>query len=140
MKHILLDTDVILDFYFDREPFSNQAAHVLALCEQKHIQGFITPVIISNVYYMLSKTAKHELVIEALVKLLHIVDVLDMNKQSVLAALHSSFRDFEDALQYEAAILHQTIDTIVTRNTKDFKRSKIAVLTPTEFLSSLKLF
>ena len=34
MKRVLIDTDVILDFFFDREPFSDDAAKVLSLCEQ----------------------------------------------------------------------------------------------------------
>ena len=60
MKRILIDTDVILDLFFDREPFSENAAKVLSLCEKKDIIGFVTPVIISNVYYLLSQKAKQE--------------------------------------------------------------------------------
>ena len=35
MKRVLIDTDVILDFFFDRKPFSDNAAKVLSLCESK---------------------------------------------------------------------------------------------------------
>ncbi len=35
MKRVLIDTDVILDFFFDREPFSDDAAKVLSLCESR---------------------------------------------------------------------------------------------------------
>lgn len=59
MQKALIDTDVILDFYFDRKPFSDNAEQVLALCESREIRGFITSVIISNVYYLLRKTATH---------------------------------------------------------------------------------
>jgi len=69
MTNILLDTDVILDFLFDREPFSENASKVLSLCESKEITGYITPVILSNVYYLLRKTARHEKVIETLKQL-----------------------------------------------------------------------
>lgn len=51
MDHVLIDTDVILDFFFDREPYSEYAAKVLNLCEEQKIKGFITPVAISNIYY-----------------------------------------------------------------------------------------
>ncbi|MFN6085832.1 MAG: PIN domain-containing protein, partial [Fluviicola sp.] len=44
MTKILIDTDVILDFFFDREPFSENAAKLLSLCESKEITGFVTPV------------------------------------------------------------------------------------------------
>ena len=63
MHKILVDTDVILDFFFDREPFSENAAKILSLCEMKKVTGYVTPVIVSNVYYLLRQTAKHEKVI-----------------------------------------------------------------------------
>ena len=53
MQKVLIDTDVILDFFFDRKPFSDNAAQILTLCELNQIKGFITSVIISNVYYLL---------------------------------------------------------------------------------------
>ena len=140
MKKILIDTDVILDFFLDREPFSENAAKILTLCESKQIKGFITPVIISNVYYLLSQKGKQERVIDKLKNLLLIVDVLIMNKNSILVALNSNFKDFEDALQNYAEEIDGEIDLIITRNTKDFKKSKLVVMHPEEFLKSLNTF
>lgn len=140
MKKILIDTDVILDFFLDREPFSENAAKILTLCESKQIKGFITPVIISNVYYLLSQKGKQERVIDKLKNLLLIVDVLIMNKNSILVALNSNFKDFEDALQNYAAEIDGEIDLIITRNTKDLKKSKLVVMHPEEFLKSLNTF
>ena len=56
MDSVLFDTDVLLDFFFDRTPSSNDVAKVLNLCEEKQIEGFTTPVIIANTYYLLRKT------------------------------------------------------------------------------------
>ena len=69
MDKILIDTDVILDFFFEREPFAENASKILSLCEKGIVKGFVTPVMISNVYYLLRKTAKHEKVIENLLVL-----------------------------------------------------------------------
>lgn len=134
MAKILIDTDVILDFFFDREPFSENAAKILSLCESKEITGFVTPVIISNVYYLLRQTAKHEKVIEKLKMLVSITDVLVINKDSILQALNSEFKDFEDALQNYSAELNKEIDIIITRNTKDYKNSSLGVMTPDNYL------
>jgi predicted nucleic acid-binding protein len=139
MKRILMDTDVILDFFFDRKPFSDFASEILSLCEENKIKGFVTPVILSNAYYLLRQTARHEKVIEKLTQLLSITDVLLMDNRVVLHALNSGFKDFEDALQYSSAIHDGTIDAIISRNVKDFKRSEIAVLTPDNFLATLKV-
>ena len=70
MHHILLDTDVILDFLFDRKPFSEDSAKLLSLCEKGEIKGFVTAIMLSNIYYLLRKSAKHEKVIESLKSLL----------------------------------------------------------------------
>jgi len=139
MKKILIDTDVILDFFFDRKPFSENSSIILSMCQRKHIHGFVTPVIISNSYYLLRRTAQHYKVIAKLKQLLTITDVLNMNKQVVENALNSDFKDFEDALQNFAAVSDGDIDVIVTRNVKDFKKSEIAVLTPESFLKLTKV-
>ena len=57
MTQILIDTDVILDFFFDRQPFAENASKIFSLSESKKIICFVTPVIISNVYYLLRQTA-----------------------------------------------------------------------------------
>lgn len=136
MNNVLIDSDVILDFFFDRKPFSENATLILSLCESGKIRGFITPVICSNVYYLLRQTAKHEKVIEKLSQLMTIIDVLIMDREVVLQALNSNFKDFEDALQNFAAIKSGEIEAILTRNVKDYTLSEISVFTPESYLNS----
>lgn len=134
MDKILIDTDVILDFFFDREPFSGFATEIFNLCESDQIKGYTTPVIICNVYYLLRKTAKHEIIIEKIKQLLNIIDITLMDKEVVLNALNAKFRDFEDALQNFSAIENGEIKIILTRNVKDYKKSKLAIFTPETYL------
>ncbi len=134
MENVLIDTDVILDFFFDREPFAEFATDVLNLCEENKLKGFITPVIVCNVYYLLRKTAKHEIVIERIKQLLTIIDILNINKEVVLDSLNSDFKDFEDALQNFSAIKNGKISIVLTRNIKDYKKSELAVMTPETYL------
>ena len=136
MDKALIDTDVILDFFFDRQPFSEFATEIFSLCESKKIKGFVTPVIYSNVYYLLRQTAKHEKVIDKLNQLLLITEVLPMDKEVVQNALNSGFKNFEDALQNFSAIRYGDIDVILTRNLKDFKKSEIGVLTPETYMKT----
>jgi predicted nucleic acid-binding protein len=139
MDQILIDTDVILDFFFDREPFSESAAQVLNLCEDHKIKGFVTPVIISNVYYLLRKIGKHDLIIDKIKQLLTIVDIIKMDKAVVFDALNSSFNDFEDSLQHFSAVENGKINIILTRNTKDFKKSTLAVMSPEMYLKGISI-
>ena len=63
MNKVMIDSDVLLDSFYDRKPHSEYANKILSLCESKRIQGFVTPVIMANVYYLLCKTASHQKVI-----------------------------------------------------------------------------
>jgi predicted nucleic acid-binding protein len=136
MKSVLIDTDVLLDFYLDRKPFSDDSLQLLLKCEQKQFRAYITPVIVANTYYILRRHATHHYVIERLQVLLNTIDVLAMDQKQVLAALESKFTDFEDALQYFSAVNSNKIDAIITRNMKDFKKSALPVFTPNEFLAT----
>ncbi len=137
MKRVLIDTDVILDFFIDRQPFSENASKILSLCENRIISGYVTPVILSNTYYILRQIASHYKVIEKLNQLLSITDVLTMDKSVVINALNSDFRDFEDALQNFTATKKGNVDVIITRNVKDFKTSEIGVLTPESYVRTV---
>ena len=139
MKRVLIDTDVILDFFFDRKPFSDDAAKILSLCESGKITGSVTSVIISNVYYLLRQTASHKKVVEKLIQLATFMEVIPTSRESVLQALNSGFTDFEDALQSFSAEADGRIDVIITRNTKDFKHSSLGVMTPEHYLMALSL-
>jgi predicted nucleic acid-binding protein len=134
MNKILLDTDVILDFLFDRKPWSDDASAIFTLCETGKITAFVTPVMLSNLYYILRKTASHRKVMEKLSALLSITDVLTMNREIVLQAIHSGFQDFEDALQHFSALQGGDVAIIITRNVNDYKTSSLAVKSPDSFL------
>lgn len=136
MKSVLIDTDVLLDFYLDRKPFSDDSLQLLLKCEQKQIRAFLTPVIVANTYYILRRHATHHYVVERLQILLNTISVLAMDQKQVLAALDSKFTDFEDALQYFSAVNSNKIDAIITRNIRDFKKSALPVFTPQEYLAT----
>ena len=133
MKNILIDSDVILDFFLHRQPFSDDAAYIFSDIELGKVNGFITPVIISNVYYLLRKFSSHNKVVKKLSQFMLLVDILHIDKQIIISALNSTFKDFEDALQNFASEQNGNIDTIITRNLKDYKKSNIAVLNPVQY-------
>ena len=137
MHHILIDTDVILDFLFDRKPFYDDSAKLISLCEKVEIKGFVTAIMLSYIYYLLRKFAKHEKVIESLKSLLLILDISVTDRQAVQNALDSDFKDFEDALQNFSAQMEKYITIIVTRNIKDYKTSSLSIMTPETYLKTL---
>jgi predicted nucleic acid-binding protein len=136
MDRILLDTDVILDLFLDRKSFGDDTAKILTRCELKEIAGFITPVIVNNVYYLLRKNSTSGKVIEKLKELMTIIGVVTMDKEIIMNALYSEFNDFEDALQHFSSLKSGKVNLIITRNIKDYKRSTLPVFTPENYIKS----
>ena len=139
MKDIYLDSDVILDVILDvsgiRESTFLDSIKVFNLMEKGEISCHTSTLVIANIYYHLKKFFGHQLAINFITDLLTQIDLLNTSKENVAKALHSDFRDFEDAIQYFCA-LENDIDCIITRNKKDFSKSSIPVYTPTEFLNT----
>jgi len=137
MINILIDSDVILDSLLNRQPFSSNSSKVLAQCESKNFQGFVTGLMIANIYYLLKKEHNSQRILEAIKQLLTFLDVLVIDKTIILQSIDSEFGDFEDALQNYSAESYSGINAIITRNIKDYKKSSLSVLTPEMFLKTL---
>ena len=64
-----------------------------------------------------------------------LVEVLPTEESAIFLSIRSEFHDFEDAVQYYTALAGNA-DVIVTRNLKDYTKSTIPVLTPSELLKT----
>jgi predicted nucleic acid-binding protein len=136
MDNIFIDSDVLLDLMLLREPFLSNSVAILKLCELKEINGFITPVILANTYYVMRRQFNDEHVRKSLKELLQIISIIQIYKSEIVEALDSNFKDFEDALQNYSAEASGKINIILTRNTRDYKHSKLVVMTPEGFMGS----
>lgn len=138
MKHVFLDTNVIIDFLANRKPFSLEAAQLFNYSFKKNISIYVAAVSYNNIYYILRQSCSHLQSIKILNELQEWTEVVDVSKEVIRKSLKSGFKDFEDAIQYNCAKAIGNIDCIVTRNTKDFKASSLPVLTPKEALTMIE--
>lgn len=138
MTDLFIDTDVIIDFIVDRQPFSEEAARVFTLVDQKKVKGYTSALCYSNLYYVLSRYAPHKKVISILNELSELLGILKVDQDIIKASLASEFKDFEDAIQYYTAQEYKKIDVIITRNIKDYKKSSLPVMTPETFMKTYK--
>ncbi len=138
-QSVFIDTDVVLDFLLDREPFSSFASVIFTYSEGNEIKAYISPITISNSYCILRKLASHNKVIDTLQKLLLVTNITTISKKDIVSALHSNFKDLEDAVQHFSAISHSNIDVLLTRNLKDYKNSEIPVMSPETYLKTFSL-
>jgi len=133
---VLIDTNVILDFVLNRVPFADGAAILFQHIEQQTFSAVVSASAITDIFYLLKKEKVDA--IAFLKDFLSAVDILGVDKTIIMYALYSGWSDFEDAVQAQVAI-ENSIDFIVTRNTKDYSKLKeIQVLTPTELLQRIR--
>jgi predicted nucleic acid-binding protein len=135
MIKAFVDSDVILDALLRREPFYLPAINLLDLAHDLKIELCVSSVAFVNVNYFLRKASLINR-IEHLVQLRSIIPIINVDGNIIDLALNSAFTDFEDAVQYYAAVSAKA-DYIITRNIKDYKYSTIPVLTAEHFLQTL---
>ncbi len=130
---ILFDTNIIIDVILKREPFYTDSRNALNKSDGDILEGFILASTLTDIYYICKKQLGHSATIEIIKNLVDSINILNVNRDTILLALHADFSDFEDAAQSASAELNQ-IDLIISRNTRDFSNSKITTQTPTAFL------
>lgn len=133
MEHIFVDTNIVIDLLAKRVPFYKEAQDLFTLSDKKEVQLHISSLTFANAYYAIVRHYKYVDAKKYLAKFKILVNILSLEDKAIELALASEFNDFEDGLQYFVA-MDNNADVIITRNKKDFKSSKIPVMTAGEYL------
>lgn len=137
----LVDTNILMDVYLDRTPFSEPAELMLALGLVGELELWSSSSQITDAFYLLSEGGKRSLADRTrsiIKKTRKGVRVCSVGEQEIDAALDSPWEDFEDACLYQCA-LKVGADAIITRNKSDYLRSSIKVFDCDELFAYLKL-
>lgn len=129
----MIDTNVLLDYLETREPYFEDSYHLLLLCAEEKVNGYIAFHSVPNIFYIMRKTHDKESRRELLNEICSILTVAGASHEKIVDAINrEDFPDFEDCLQVQCA-KEIKADYIVTRNVNDFVHSEISVITPEEF-------
>ena len=132
---VLVDTNVVLDVLLAREPHIQSATEVFALIERSQIDAAICATTVTTVHYLLTQSLEPNDARNALCGLIELFEIAPVNRPVIEQALQSRIADFEDAVLEQAARLVGA-EAIITRNTKDFRKSTVKALDPLAFLSA----
>lgn len=132
---IFVDTNVCFDFLGKREPFFEAARELFSLSEKGDITIVVSPISLTTLDYPISSNFNSSESFKRLKSFRALIKVVSVDQKIVDLALASNFPDFEDAVQYYAA-LSADVEIIVTRNQKDFLKSTLPVQTADEFLNT----
>ena len=130
---IFIDTNIFLDALLKREPFKIHAENLLNFCDERVFIAFTSCVSFTNLTYFLQRYNKSGN-LETLQRILNTITIIPLENKDFKKALSLNFTDVEDAYQYTAALKERGMKFIITRNTNDFKKSTIPVLSAKDFL------
>lgn len=124
---LLLDTNVIIDYLNERQPFYERARLVMICGKIGEFELWVTSSQMTDLVYVLSEGGASSRIPKALSVLRDLrtfVEVHPTGVREVDTMLATTWDDPEDALLHEAA-LSLGVDAIVTRNQSDFKQSRL---------------
>lgn len=134
---VLFDANILLDVLLEREPHVEVAEKLMALVDNRRIEGFICATAATTLHYVGAKALGQKVVHEHLRTLLGVFEVAAVDRDVLQRALDSSgFTDYEDAVVHEAA--HSAgCSAIVTRDAAGFLKATMPVFQPLELLAAV---
>ena len=120
MHKVWLDTNVLLDYLLRRTGFETPVIELVKKIERKELMAFTSVINLIHTHYQLRKLTTEpaaRAILQNLTKLIHVLDIPSDITNRALSNL--SITDFEDAVQYELALLSGA-NFLLTRNLIDF--------------------
>jgi predicted nucleic acid-binding protein len=134
---VLLDTNIVIDYALERQPFWQNSEQIFLLLQQGSFDGYISASTVGDLYYIIRKQRGHIWTLNFLERLVKFCSVAAVDRSIISMALTANFKDFEDAIQYSTAVASQ-MDAIVTRNISDFTNAtELQILTPNQLIQSI---
>jgi predicted nucleic acid-binding protein len=134
---VLVDTNIVLDFLLQREPFFEDAELLFQSIEAGQVIGYVTATTLTDIFYISRKhTRSVEQARQAVSEILIAMVICPIDRSVLELAFNSGLDDFEDAVQIFGAVA-QGLEAILTRDSKGFLSSPIPVLSIQELLQQL---
>lgn len=133
---LLIDTNIVLDVLLNRPEFVKDSSMIWKLCETEQAKGYISTLTYANMMYVMRKQLTPDQIEDVYRKLNLIFEFADFSPAVLDRAVSMKWKVFEDAVQ-SATAEHIHADYIITRNLKDFTKSKVMAFTPSELLARI---
>jgi predicted nucleic acid-binding protein len=132
---VLLDTNIILDYALERQPFWQASEQIFLLLEQGQFEGYVSASTFSDLYYIIRKQRAHKWTLAFLNRLVSVCQTATVDQTVISMALTANFKDFEDAIQYSTAVVNH-LDAVVT-NPQDFAEAALPIMTPDNLIQAI---
>lgn len=134
---VLVDTNLILDFLLEREPFFQDAEALFQEIASGQIVGYVTATTLTDVFYIARRhTQSIERARQVIAITLSTMEICPVDRFVLELALAFTTSDFEDAVQIAGASV-QGLDAIVTRDA-ELSTTLVPVLSIRQVLQALE--
>lgn len=131
---IFLDANILVSVLNKEYPLFPFTSRILSANQHSQFQLFTSPLCLAIAFYFAEKKSKSIVAKQKIELLVRNINIAGNSASTVNYALENSkVHDFEDGLQYYAAI-ENGCSCIITEDIKDFYFSEIEVLSSKEFL------
>jgi predicted nucleic acid-binding protein len=137
LLNALLDVNLLLDVFLEREPWVAEAQELWTAHHRRRYVGHIAAHGFTNLFYVARKVIGLEKAREAVRLCLQTFVVIAVGRPELELADSLPGSDIEDNLVLACASV-VGLDAIVTRDPSGFRHSPIRVLSPAEFLALLR--
>ena len=134
---LLLDTNVLLDYYLRREPYFGIVKDLFIAKMFDDVQLWGSSKSYTDIFYIAKKYVDAHELQQAFLSSFEEIDLCSIEAEDIKRAAELSWPDFEDCL-ISAAAEKIKADAIVTRDVDGFKASAIPAMTPAQVMDQLK--
>ena len=132
----MIDANIILDVLLKRSEFIKDSSMIWKLCETKKAKGYVSALTFANLVYIMWKQLEPKKIEDVYRKLNLLFEFTDFSVADSARTSELRWEDFKDAIQnVTAEWIHA--DYIITKNVRDFSKSKVIAFTPSELLARI---
>lgn len=132
--NIFLDANILISAFNKEYPLFSYSSRLLSLADHRKFEVYTSPICLAIAFYFAEKKSGTRVAKQKIQVLIEKINIAPSDKKSVLlAAQNKAIHDFEDGLEYYAA-LEANCKCIITEDINDFYFSNIEVLNVSQFL------
>jgi hypothetical protein len=120
-----------------REPWKADAERIAESIAQGQLECLVAATTVTNLFYVARRVIGREAALTLVQRCLSSFEVWPVDSMALNGALALAGGDFEDNVQIVIA-QNASSDCIVTRDPKGFQYAQVHVMSPTDFVASLR--
>lgn len=113
MYRIFLDTNILLDYLIDEREGNLAAQLIMELTVEEKLLSYVSPISLLNIFYILRQQRTKQERKEIIESFLEILNIVELNLDTLQLGLFAPIADYEDGVQYMSA-KKVNVDFVIT--------------------------